>query len=298
MDVGFKKSVIGFDKKQVLDYIEQLNRENQQMSNDLMDQISQIEGERDQLQQENSEIKAKLTQLDEGLQQSKELQKQLSDKVVMLNAQINDQRQKLVESKVETQQAKNENNILTEQVRQYQQQLKEYEDREFEISTALIDARAMAKNLVAQGRSQGEQERVRILESLSGLGMDLNQLSADILKVSGEVKSTTDALMDKLSMMNDTVQIYRSQLANLSGKIGEDKKRDERLYQAQEQSQPPKQEAPVAPKQPPVQEPITVPEFVKPPRPAQRPSQVSSSVRVNTQDNGNIIKNIKKMLGM
>ena len=155
MDGLFKSAIGGFRKADVLAYIEQLNAENQKASSELLSRIDELEGETHTLRDENAALRERIDSLDGLLEQEREGAKELGEKVVFLNSQINAQRDKLSRSDLEIHGLHSERDELQEMVRQYQEKLKGYEERQGEISGALVEAKRMAADLVRQGKRQG-----------------------------------------------------------------------------------------------------------------------------------------------
>jgi len=211
--------VLGFNQSQVLTYIEQLNKENEALTADLMGKISSMESENSSLIAENTHIKSQLAKLDEELTDSKQLQSQLSDRLVVLTTQLNEQKAKLFQSRSDNVKIQSENELLTREVELYKEKLSVYEEKELQISNALIDAKQMAKNLVEEGRRAGEFERTRILTSINGLELELGDFSRDLSQIRDEISTITDQFLNQLDQLGSTVQVYQSQLGVLSKKV-------------------------------------------------------------------------------
>ena len=219
MDGVFKKSLLGFEKTQVLTYIEQLNKENEALTADLMGKISAMEGQNEALSAENTRIRTQLNKLDEELTDSKQLQQQLSDRLVVLTGQLNEQKAKLFQAKSDNVRLGSDNDILSREIELYKEKLSVYEAKESQISEALVDAKQMAKQLVEEGRRAGESERNRILSSISGLELELGDFSRDLATMKDEICDITQLFLDQLNQLGSTVQVYRSQLGTLSHKV-------------------------------------------------------------------------------
>lgn len=304
MDGVFKKAVLGFHQAQVLTYIEQLNQENEQMSKSLLSQIEQLEGDNAALQEENLQIKSKIEQLDLALDESKQLQSQLGDRIVLLTTQINEQKSKLFQSKSETLKAQADSQLLNEELGLYKQKLQSYEDKEFQISTALIDAKTMAKKLVEDGRKSGEAERTRILGSLTGLGMDLDGFSGELVQMSSAISQINANFMEQIRFMSDTVEIYKSQLGTLCTKVSGQISKDNATYQAATAvPAPPKvlSAAPAPPKEEAELPPAPIKEKVadfQPTQPIKPPAHaVYKAVDDRQTPASSLMKSIQKLLG-
>ena len=245
MDGVFKKSVLGFKQSQVLTYIEQLNKENEALTADLMGKISSMEGQNTALLAENTQIKSQLAKLDEELYDSKQLQSQLSDRLVVLTNQLNEQKAKLFQSKSDNVKIQSDNELLTREVELYKEKLSVYEEKEQQISNALIDAKQMAKQLVEEGRRSGEAERVRILNSINGLELELGDFSRDLAVVRDEICTITENFLNQLDQLGSTVQVYQSQLGVLSKKVQREIDIDSRIERDPVTAKPLVEPAPV-----------------------------------------------------
>ena len=256
MDGVFKKSLLGFEKTQVLTYIEQLNKENEALTADLMGKISAMEGQNEALSAENTRIRTQLNKLDEELTDSKQLQQQLSDRLVVLTGQLNEQKAKLFQAKSDNVRLGSDNDILSREIELYKEKLSVYEAKESQISEALVDAKQMAKQLVEEGRRAGESERNRILSSINGLELELGDFSRDLVTMKDEICDITQLFLDQLNQLGSTVQVYRSQLGTLSHKVQTQIDMDARtdidclLKKAEKKAAPQQQQKPVEPVQP------------------------------------------------
>lgn len=215
MDGQFRSAVMGFHKKDVITYLEKLNDQNDAMKAQLLERIDALDGEKQQLVEENAVIHDRLTSLDDMLTQQKQKTKELGDKVILLSSQVNQQRDKLGQQDRDLQQVQGERDELTAMVHQYEDKLKDYEEKEFEISTALVDAKIMAGNLVRQGREQAEQQRRQILAGIEMLGGEMLSFQQELGQISQTVSDTASELQRRLDAMGDTIQLYRDRLQQL-----------------------------------------------------------------------------------
>lgn len=215
MDGQFRSAVMGFHKKDVIAYLEKLNDQNDAMKAQLLERIDALDGEKQQLVEENAVIHDRLTSLDDMLTQQKQKTKELGDKVILLSSQVNQQRDKLGQQDRDLQQVQGERDELTAMVHQYEDKLKDYEEKEFEISTALVDAKIMAGNLVRQGRQQAEQQRRQILAGIEVLGGEMLSFQQELGQISQTVSDTASELQRRLDAMGDTIQLYRDRLQQL-----------------------------------------------------------------------------------
>ena len=194
MDGQFRSAVMGFHKKDVIAYLEKLNDQNDAMKAQLLERIDALDGEKQQLVEENAVIHDRLTSLDDMLTQQKQKTKELGDKVILLSSQVNQQRDKLGQQDRDLQQVQGERDELTAMVHQYEDKLKDYEEKEFEISTALVDAKIMAGNLVRQGRQQAEQQRRQILAGIEVLGGEMLSFQQELGQISSTVIACSSSM--------------------------------------------------------------------------------------------------------
>lgn len=285
MDGLFKSAIGGFRKADVLAYIEQLNAENQKASSELLSRIDELEGETHALRDENAALRERIDSLDGLLEQEKEGAKELGEKVVFLNSQINAQRDKLSRSDLEIHGLHSERDELQEMVRQYQEKLKGYEERQGEISGALVEAKRMAADLVRQGKRQGREERDRAFSELESLSRDMGQLGDQVAGLSETLRAAAAQMQGNLRRMEDTVELYQLWLEEMRAQLGGGKvpaaapppPKEAIPAPAKGEEPPPKKAAPVQP---------------EPPLCRERPVLVSAGGQA-----GGLLKTIAKLLG-
>ncbi|MGN8938878.1 hypothetical protein [Bittarella sp. HCP28S3_D9] len=285
MDGLFKSAIGGFRKADVLAYIEQLNAENQKASSELLSRIDELEGETHALRDENAALRERIDSLDGLLEQEKEGAKELGEKVVFLNSQINAQRDKLSRSDLEIHGLHSERDELQEMVRQYQEKLKGYEERQGEISGALVEAKRMAADLVRQGKRQGREERDRAFSELESLSRDMGQLGDQVAGLSETLRAAAAQMQGNLRRMEDTVELYQLRLGEMRAQLGGGKvpaaapppPKEAIPAPAKGEEPPPKKAAPVQP---------------EPPLCRERPVLVSAGGQA-----GGLLKTIAKLLG-
>lgn len=284
MDGLFKSAIGGFRKADVLAYIEQLNAENQKASSELLSRIDELEGETHALRDENAALRERIDSLDGLLEQEREGAKELGEKVVFLNSQINAQRDKLSRSDLEIHGLHSERDELQEMVRQYQEKLKGYEERQGEISGALVEAKRMAADLVRQGKRQGREERDRAFSELESLSRDMGQLGDQVAGLSETLRAAAAQMQGNLRRMEDTVELYQLRLEEMRGQLGGGKApaappppKEAIPAPAKGEEPPPKKAAPVQP---------------EPPLCRERPVLVSAGGQA-----GGLLKTIAKLLG-
>ncbi|MCQ4949717.1 hypothetical protein [Bittarella massiliensis (ex Durand et al. 2017)] len=285
MDGLFKSAIGGFRKADVLAYIEQLNAENQKASSELLSRIDELEGETHALRDENAALRERIDSLDGLLEQEKEGAKELGEKVVFLNSQINAQRDKLSRSDLEIHGLHSERDELQEMVRQYQEKLKGYEERQGEISGALVEAKRMAADLVRQGKRQGREERDRAFSELESLSRDMGQLGDQVAGLSETLRAAAAQMQGNLRRMEDTVELYQLRLEEMRAQLGGGKvpaaapppPKEAIPAPAKGEEPPPKKAAPVQP---------------EPPLCRERPVLVSAGGQA-----GGLLKTIAKLLG-
>lgn len=285
MDGLFKSAIGGFRKADVLAYIEQLNAENQKASSELLSRIDELEGETHALRDENAALRERIDSLDGLLEQEREGAKELGEKVVFLNSQINAQRDKLSRSDLEIHGLHSERDELQEMVRQYQEKLKGYEERQGEISGALVEAKRMAADLVRQGKRQGREERDRAFSELESLSRDMGQLGDQVAGLSETLRVAAAQMQGNLRRMEDTVELYQLRLEEMRAQLGGGKvpapapppPKEAIPAPAKGEEPPPKKAAPVQP---------------EPPLCRERPVLVSAGGQA-----GGLLKTIAKLLG-
>jgi|GEM_PF-5288295 len=181
----------GFDKREVLSYIDSLREENAAAQTSLDRELQEVTAARNELSAQIGGFQKKLSEMEQQLSERTARADQMTDRV-------KDLEQRLTESKKETDKAglalrlqEEQNRVLSERVQRSEEKAQRYVEVSEQLGDILLSARHEADTVVS--RALGEAERIRgdvaatgkrMSESLSDMKADLEEMRAQMIELS------------------------------------------------------------------------------------------------------------------
>lgn len=202
--VIFKKATVGgFDKKEVLSYIDELDQKFNESKQQLEEQLAVLKKENNRLTEEVNRAKQKEEESAAKLEEQQNKNKELSSLTDALNFEIRKQKYAMEEKDREIQIQTERGNQLQQKVDELQQKNQKYDDASMQIGTLLLDADKMAKDIVGKAEDKARE------------------MDADMARKSADVQEKFSAFKNELASLkmclNDSVQAFQSELDELEG---------------------------------------------------------------------------------
>ncbi|MFQ8599158.1 MAG: hypothetical protein ACLSAP_00165 [Oscillospiraceae bacterium] len=224
--VAFKTSMRGFDKKDVMDYIEDMTRASQANEQRLNKKIEDLQKERQHLDGQVKLLTANVSKLEEAISQlegslgdEKQKVSTLSSAVIDLNQEIDRQKSRydqrvreLGEQKQLNLQLAKERDLLKKQRGVDTQQAAA------QIGEVMVQAKLYADEMVSKAKNEADTVYNAAMQATGSLGAEIMKIKDDLTQLKGTFKQASDLLDERL---DNIVQMAQ----NLQNNIGAQVKR-------------------------------------------------------------------------
>ena len=234
-NILFKQSFRGFDRKQVLDYIDDLSNEMSKQAENYTEIQKGLENEIQSLSDKLSENSEKLnfsqTKLEELTVNLAEIKRDNVD----LKNQINTYRHMVWEKDKEISEIKVNYNQLSEDKKNLEEENSQWKAKQDEIAACMVEAQVRAKEIITQAHKQAEQTKAEFTANAANLMDRVTDVKSEIARLEEQLESSfaklSDAMqnMDKASgAIENQVKEYQSKVENIDAvSISEDKEKTE-----------------------------------------------------------------------
>ncbi len=224
--VAFKTSMRGFDKKDVMDYIEDMTRASQANEQRLNKKIEDLQKERQHLDGQVKMLTANVSKLEETVSQleasigdEKQKVNTLSAAVIDLNQEIERQKSRydqrvreLGEQRQLGLQLAKERDLLKKQRGVDTQQAAA------QIGEVMVQAKLYADEMVSKAKKEADTVYNAAMQATGSLGAEIMKIKDDLTQLKGTFKQASDLLDERL---DNIVQMAQ----NLQNNIGAQVKR-------------------------------------------------------------------------
>ena len=232
MDSNFKMRTSafgGFNKNDVLAYIEALSRKYKTVESDLNGKISELTSSRENLAEQVNDFSARIASLEEACAQAQELAEKTKEEREAARSEASELRRKAVMLEVE-------NNRLKSQISTGEKDAEKVREEKEKIADAIIDARKNAQLIMNSARDQAvgkirdaeeeinglhnkvegfisdvedmKQSMAEMLRRMEGnvneIGLRLDELHKEVYKIDNSLKLISlDAVVSQLKIKRD-----------------------------------------------------------------------------------------------
>lgn len=201
--VFFKTAAFGgFQKEDVLQYIDHLNRQSDETQRQLEDQLAGIEKELSlckaslmQAQQENKDLAAKLTELVENEKQASEKWNRLCKELSVFQ-QESDQKDREIQIQTDL------SRQLSDKVVRLEEQLVQAQRECSQQAQALESGQQQAEQLLSEAQSQAAQLMDGAQQTVETVGANMSQLHRELDELRGFVKSALAAVEKQIDAID------------------------------------------------------------------------------------------------
>jgi len=173
----------GFEKKEVLEYIDKLREQNRVMGKELEDRMTEVSNARDELSSRVSSFEAKLSEMERQLEERGSKVKELYGQVDSLKGEVSRQKQRVVEQEMQISQQKDRNMKLALQAQNLEFKAKKYEDFSAQIGDILLEAKHSAEETIFQAEQKAEQIKNNAVSANEQVTVSLNAMRREIKEV-------------------------------------------------------------------------------------------------------------------
>ncbi|HWP51790.1 MAG TPA: hypothetical protein VN626_08855 [Clostridia bacterium] len=194
----------GFEKKEVLTYIDKLRKQNRTMAQDLATHINEVSTARNQFSEQVSSFEAKITEMEHQLEERGGRIRELTGMVESLRGEVGQQKLRQIEREKDLQQQKDQNRQLVVQLQNYEYKAKRYEDVSAQLGEIILEANQRAADTVAQAQVQAEQIKKNAVTASQKITTEISVMRGELSTVRvqlEELMKTFATRLDEIDRM-------------------------------------------------------------------------------------------------
>ena len=185
----------GFDKKQVLEYIDRLREENRENQAELQANIDEMVAARQELTKQVEDSKLRIVQMESQLQSGSERIKELTDTVQSLNMQIEGCKDKLLQSESSVSMYHEQYQGIKNKALLYEERANRYDELSNAVGDIILEAKQRAKSIENEAENKARLSDEYARGSLNRASLELKSLRFTV----GEIKNNTTAMTEELN---------------------------------------------------------------------------------------------------
>lgn len=218
-NVLFKQSLRGFDRQQVLEYIDSLSKQMSRQAREYDRRQEGLENEINsltrQLQDKSDSLNISRKKLDRMIQELDSLKQTNAE----LKKQVSAYRNMVLERDRQISRMKAEYNDLSRHSRQLEQDNRQWKSRQDEIAACMVEASVRAKQIINEATAQARRTKAQFDENAAHLMEKVSDMKAEIAKLEDQLEGSFARLntamenMDKAGLaIEQQVNSYREQV--------------------------------------------------------------------------------------
>ena len=195
----------GFDKKEVLSYIDRLREENAAAQADLDRRLEEVTAARNDLGEQVAGFERKLVEMGGELDERSGRIKELNDEISRLQSELKSSQKNADDTGRALVLQKEQNRILMERGRESEERAKRYDDVSAQLGDIILTARCSANELI--DAAQGEADRIktdaekaseRVMNELLSLRGELTHMREQMAEMVGDFSNRITVIEDML----------------------------------------------------------------------------------------------------
>ena len=216
----FKNQLFGFDKKDVLDYIDATNRTAMEAEQNLNNRVNALSEERQSLRTQLDEFETKMQLLEKRIEDEKNVIDQLTGKVSELNDIIRQKNDIIDRKNREFEMELAEKKRLRNAAFELEEKSKKYDEVATRIGNVMLEAEKNAVTIIDRAKNKAESLDLDTKTAAETFDNDLDELKKNISDLKTSLHTTMTTIEIQLDTLNNSIEIAKSKL---SAYIPEDK---------------------------------------------------------------------------
>ena len=220
-NILFKQSFRGFDRNQVLEYIDDLS---DQMSRQAENYTEIQKG----LEEEIRTLTDKLSQTGENLNISKEKVQELSRNLaglrqdnIELKKQVNTYRNMILERDREISRIKINYNQLSEQRDQLEKENSDWKSKQDEIAACMVEASVRAKQIISRANEEAKRTKAEFDANAADLMDKVADVKGEIARLEEQLEQSFAKLSTAMANMDKASSVIENQVSDYRKQVGE-----------------------------------------------------------------------------
>lgn len=191
----------GFEKKEVLDYINKLRDQNRTLGKELEDHMLEVAAARNELSSQVSDFQGRVGEMERQLDERGDKIRDLKDMISSLQGEISAGKVARIELDRELNRQKDQNKQLALQAQTYEYKAKRYDEVSQKLGDIMLEANANAKTILEDAGAEAERIKSdaigaskRITHELVGMRSQLADIRAQIENMITDFSDKVDEL--------------------------------------------------------------------------------------------------------
>lgn len=217
-NVVFKQSIMGFNREQVLEYIDTLVKQLKDCEEEYVQKQHQLQQEIENLSADCDENRQKLTSTIDKINKLEDELKYFKNNNAELKSQIDYYKNLLLAKDSEMVTVKRENFSLKTRCELLAKDNENWKKRQDKIGQCLIDAQVKAEEIVSNACAEAEQKKQSIEKQAAKLSGDVDNLKFEIAKVEQQLEQSFGKLQKAMQMMETSAKSIEEQVDEYKSK--------------------------------------------------------------------------------
>lgn len=218
-NIVFKQSLVGFDRTQVLSFIDTL-------ASQLKTQEAEYTEKQERLQKEINNLSGSLATNDQALKQVTQKNQELSQELEQfkkssteIKMQINTYRNLILDKDREIVEIKNNYNRLAQQKETLQKDNEIWQSKQNEIAACLVDANVRAKEIITAADDEAKKTKAEFAANAGQLFGRVEDVKNEISRVEEQIEASFQKLKDAMSTMDCSAKVIEEQVLNYKNQV-------------------------------------------------------------------------------
>lgn len=212
---NFRSQAFGFNKKDVVDYIFNLNNEKEKLEMESKEQIDALTSENEKLSSENKSLSEEKTMLEAQVQK---LRAEIADADIhksRLFEEINETRRMLLDNEREFNIKNEQISKLIAENEDYAEKCEKYAEISRDVGKTIMEAKRMATDIVEKAKKEAEEIRksteksaAETLRELAGANTELETLKRNLADMTRVCENRIKTVEINLASMSDNISSF------------------------------------------------------------------------------------------
>lgn len=237
-NVVFKQSLMGFDRQQVLNFIDTLAAQLKTQEQEYTEKQERLENEINSLSDNLATSSENLKAATEKIQALSAELEEFKHSSIEIKNQINTYRNLLLEKDREIVEIKSNYNDLANQRDSLEQDNLVWQSKQNEIASCLVDANVKAKEIINSATLKAQQTKEEFDANAGQLFDKVEDVKSEIARVEEQLevsfqklKTAMEAMDDSSKVIEEQVLSYRQQVSTLDVKLQEGENQADRAQE-------------------------------------------------------------------
>lgn len=215
------KAFGGFEKTQVLAYIDKLREENQKAEVELQTKIDSVSQARDELSNSISQFESQIVTLEQKLAKKKDKIDELTGVISSINSELSQQKIAIANRDKVIENYKESHKQLTLEAEQSIGKARRYDEISSHVGQIIVEAKRTAESIVDSAKTAAESSQKDFLGVARKMSDDMSEFRSDIADIRSTIDNMTRAIAERVDAIEEAAIVFENRIANVFGVSGE-----------------------------------------------------------------------------